>query len=78
MVVLVGLAVTEVPVVALSPVAGDHVYVSAPVAVSVVEDPMQIEALGEAVTPTVGRALTVTVIVAVLWHPVAVTVPVTV
>jgi len=77
-VVLPGLAVTEVPVVALSPVAGDQVYVSAPVAVKVVEEPAQIVALGAAETPTVGRALTVTVIVAVFWHPVAVTFPVTV
>ena len=34
-VVLVGLAVTTDPVVALRPVAGDHVYVLAPLAVNV-------------------------------------------
>jgi hypothetical protein len=36
-VVVVGVAVTEAPVVALKPVAGVHVYVFAPVAVSVAD-----------------------------------------
>jgi len=52
--VLAGFAVTEAPEAELSPVVGDHVYVSAPVAVNVVEPPAQIVALGEAETPTVG------------------------
>ena len=36
-VVVVGVAVTDAPVVALKPVAGVHVYVFAPVAVSVAD-----------------------------------------
>jgi hypothetical protein len=65
-VVAAGLAVTVAPVVADSPVAGDQLYVVAPVAVSVVPaPPAQIATSGD--TPTVGRALTVTV--AVLVHP---------
>ena len=61
----VGLAVTEVPVVALSPVAGDHEYVAAPLAVNVAVVPVQIvtgEAVGEAgkltATTTAVRPLT--------------------
>ena len=44
MVEVVGDAVTEEPVVALKPVAGLHVYIVAPVAVSVVDWPTQIGA----------------------------------
>jgi uncharacterized lipoprotein YbaY len=40
-VVVVGVAVTVAPVVALNPVAGVHVYVFAPVAVSVADCPAQ-------------------------------------
>ena len=55
----VGLAVTDAPVVALSPVAGDQLYVVAPAAVNVIEDPLQM--VGE-LTVTVGVGVTVTVI----------------
>ena len=56
---LVGLAVTVAPVVALKPVDGDHEYVEAPLAVSDTELPVQIlGAVG--VTLTIGAALTVT------------------
>lgn len=58
----------------LSPVAGDHVYVFAPLAVNVVGCPLQIAVLGETVIATV---LTVTVICAVAVHPLL-PVPVTV
>ena len=52
-VVAPGLAVTVAPVVADSPVAGDQLYVVAPVAVSVVAaPPAQIATFGD--TPTVG------------------------
>jgi hypothetical protein len=54
----VGLAVTEEPVVALSAVAGLHVYVLAPLAVSAVDCPLQIVAGETAIT---GRGLTFTV-----------------
>lgn len=70
-----GDAVTVAPVVALSPVEGDHEYVVAPLAVSVVEPPEQIAAdAGE--TLTFGEGVTVTVTDEVLLHPEAV--PVTV
>ena len=49
----------------------------APLAVSDVDDPVQIEG-AEGVTVTVGNALTVTVTVLVFTHPVVVLVPVTV
>jgi hypothetical protein len=73
-VVLVGLAVTALPVVALNPVPGLHVYVLAPLAVKDVDEPEQI--VCEA-TVKVGVGLTVIVAVAVLVHPEA-DVPVTV
>src|SRR5204862_2798412 len=74
-VVAPGLAVSVAPVVADSPVAGDQLYVVAPVAVSVVPvPPAQIATSGD--TPTVGCGFTVTVTVAVLLHPAVV--PVTV
>ena len=65
---------TLAPVVALNPVAGDHVYVEAPVAVSVVLEPLQMVAAG---TLMVGNGLTVTVTVVVPTQPAA-EVPVTV
>jgi hypothetical protein len=65
-VVEVGEAVTDEPVVLLSPVAGLHVYEFAPDAVSVVECPAQIAAAG---TTTTGRGLTVTVTCAVDVQP---------
>ena len=40
-VVAVGLAVTVAPVVALNPVAGDHAYVLAPLAVTLTDPPAQ-------------------------------------
>jgi hypothetical protein len=55
---------------------GIHAYVAAPVAVSVVEFPLQIEAL-DAVAVTVGDVLTVITRVEVAEHPLA-SVPVTV
>jgi len=71
-VVTVGLAVTEAPVVALSPVAGAQVYVLAPLAVMITDPPAQIAgALG--VLVTVGSGLTVTVTVVVLLQPAALT-----
>jgi hypothetical protein len=59
-VVLVGLAVTEAPDVAESPVDGDQVYVLAPEAVNVVLEPVVI-ATDVGLTVTVGNAFTVTV-----------------
>jgi hypothetical protein len=67
-VVVVGLAVTALPVVALKPVAGLHVYVLAPLAVNEVEVPAQI--VGEP-TVKVGVGFTVTVVVAVVVQPAA-------
>ena len=61
------MAVTLVPVVALNPVAGDHIYVLAPPAVKVVFCPVQRETFGE--TVTTGTGLTVTVTCAVAVHP---------
>ena len=62
----VGFAVTLVPVVALSPVEGDQVYVDAPLAVKVVDAPLHIVA---SATLTVGNGLTVTIAVVVFVHP---------
>ena len=61
-----GLAVTVAPVVADNPVAGDHVYVEAPLAVKVVLAPLQIEAGGHVI---IGNGLTVTVTVVVPIQP---------
>ena len=66
--VTAGFAVTEEPVIEDNPVAGLHIYVVAPVAVSPTEAPWQMP--GDAgVTDTVGSGLTVTVIVFVDVHP---------
>jgi hypothetical protein len=65
-VVVVGFAVTLAPVVALSPVLGDQLYVFAPLAVSVALALLQI--IGE-FTLTVGNGKTVTIAVAVLKQP---------
>jgi len=62
-----GFAVTLAPVVELNPVGGDHVYVPAPPAVSVVFCPVQIETLGDSVITGIGFTVTVTWAVAV--HP---------
>jgi hypothetical protein len=67
-VVLVGEAVTVAPVVALKPVAGDQLYVVAPLAVNTVLLPEQMVA-DEGDTLTVGEELTVTVTVVVPIHP---------
>ncbi len=72
--VTVGFAVTLGPVVELNPVAGDQVYVVAPLAVSVVLPPLQTVPLVEL---TVGNGFTVTADVAVFTQPAAL-VPVTV
>jgi hypothetical protein len=73
-VVEVGLAVTGEPMVELNPVAGDHTYVVAPVAVSdVVDCPLQIETFGETVSMI---PFTVTVTCADAVHPLVV--PITV
>jgi hypothetical protein len=73
-VVVAGLAVTDVPVVPLSPVPGSQVYVDAPVGVNVADVPSHIVAAG---TVTTGIGLTVTITVEVLVQPAA-DVPVTV
>ena len=75
-VVVVAVQVTDTPVVALKPVAGVHVYVLAPEAPIVVDDPIQY-ADEPGVTVTVGVAFTVTDLVPVLVQPAA-EVPVTV
>lgn len=59
---------TDAPEVALSPVAGDHEYVKAPLALRTVEFPEQM-VTGFGVTDTVGKGLTVTVILLVPVHP---------
>ena len=57
-----------VTVEVVAPMAGDHEYVEAPPALSVVEPPVQIE-LGEAVTGViVGVVFTVTTAVGVTVH----------
>ena len=58
---VVGVAITEVPVVEDKPVAGDHIYVLAPVAVSVVDEPAQILTFEPALTT--GKAFTVVLLV---------------
>ena len=68
------MAVTLAPVVPDKPVDGLQEYVVPPVAVSVVEEPLQIATPEPA--PMEGIALTVTVTVAVLLQPLVV--PVTV
>jgi uncharacterized membrane protein (DUF4010 family) len=74
-VVAVGVAVTAAPVVADKPVAGDHMYVAAPVAVRAVDEPAHIPTLVPAVTT--GNGLTETVVVDEPTHP-KLLVPVTV
>ena len=66
-VVVVGFAVGLAQLVQDNPVAGDHVYVLAPVAASVVLLPMHMVLLGPALT--VGTGFTATVIWSVLLHP---------
>ena len=63
-----GVASTLAPVVALKPVAGDHVYADAPAAVSVVVTPAQTVVVRGA-TVTFGYAFTVTVTDAVPLQP---------
>ena len=75
MVFAVGSAVTPDPVVAVRPVAGVHEYVVPPVAVSVVDEPLQIATFEPALM--VGSAFTVTVTDDLLLQPVPF-VPVTV
>ena len=55
-----GLAVTLAPVVADNPVDGDHEYVVPPVAVNIVDEPLQMATPEPA--PIVGNAVTVTAI----------------
>lgn len=77
-VVAVGEAVTELPVVPLNPDEGDQVYVLPPVAVKVVlVCPIQIEEV-EALMFTVGTVLAFTTIVERFVQPVPELVPVTV
>jgi hypothetical protein len=64
------LHVTVAPVEALRPVAGDQLYVDAPLEVIDVEPPAHIEALTGVIT-TVGNGLTVMVRVAAAAHPAA-------
>lgn len=66
----VAVQVTAAPVDALRPVAGDHAYVLAPLAPSVVDEPAHI-VVAPPVAVTVGNALTVIVVVAVLLQPAA-------
>ena len=61
-VVTLAVQLTVAPVLALNPVTGDQLYVLAPVAVIVADEPMHIA--GEVgVTVTAGAAFTVTVAV---------------
>ena len=69
-VVTVGDAVTTAPVAALSPVAGAHEYVDAPLAVNVVDPPLQIVDEGDDASVTVGvAAVETTITVEVELHP---------
>jgi hypothetical protein len=68
-VVEVGFAVTGEPVDALSPVDGVHEYVVAPVAVSEVDCPLQMETLGDTMRII---PFTVTVTCADAVHPLVV------
>jgi len=61
-----GLAVTDEPVVALSPAAGAQVYVLAPLAVRFVPAPPVHMLAAAGVTVTVGVGFTVTTTVAML------------
>ena len=63
------MAITDGPVVALNDVAGLHVYVFAPLAVSVVFCPVQMVMLGDTVRTGIG--FIVTVVCAVAVHPLA-------
>ena len=75
-VAVTGSAVTAAPIVPDKPIAGDQLYVTAPLAVNRVLLPLQI--VTEAgVTVIVGNEFTVTLTVAVFMHPFA-SVPVTV
>ena len=76
MVVTVAVQVTLADVDELSPVAGDHTYVLAPLAANVVEEPAHI-VVTPPVAVTVGTGFTDIVVVAVLLQPAAL-VPVTV
>ena len=69
MVLVVGLAVTVAPVVDPKPVAGDQIYVIAPLAVRFAELPLQIVVFEE--TVTVGDGFTVIDTVALFVHPLA-------
>ena len=62
-----GLAVTLAPVVALKPLAGDHVYELALEAERLVLPPLQMVTPGE--IPKIGLAFTVTITVVVFWQP---------
>ncbi len=70
-----GLAVTVAPVVALRPVAGAQVYVLAPDAVMVFDEPAHMAPVGLTDVVTVGRAFTVTVVVTLLPAKLASAVP---
>ncbi len=69
MILVDGDAVTEEPVVELRPVDGDHEYVDAPLAVSMVEPPVQILVEGLTVMVGIGFTVTVTVFCAVQPDP---------
>lgn len=70
-----GEAVTASPELLLRLLAGDQVYVAAPVAASKVESPVQIES-AEAETSTSGAVVTLMVTAALLLHPLSVSVTV--
>ena len=62
-----GAAVTDEPVVLLKPVAGDQLYVLAPLDVSIVDNPAQNATGGEIFTTGIGLTVTVTCVVS--EHP---------